>query len=175
MARRGNCWRTSRRRGETLTRASRGAELPAVSAAIGRSKSARHSLSAVAALVVLAVASALFVSRFRQLAEPPSREYTQLTNFADSATWPALSPDGRMLAFIRGGSSPSRAGLRQADCRTASRCASPMTTCTSRVPRSRLTVRASHTARSTRPPDGTHGWCRCSEGSRGCFSPMRRG
>ena len=36
---------------------------------------------------------------------PPSRldsEYTQLTNFADSATQPALSPDGRMLAFIRG-------------------------------------------------------------------------
>ena len=158
-----------------LDEGSRGAELPAVSTAIGRSKSARHSLSAVAALVVLAVASALFVSRFRQLAEPPSREYTQLTNFADSATWPALSPDGRMLAFIRGGSSVVQGRFTSSDCQTASRCASPTTTCTSRVPRSRLTVRASHTARSTRPPDGTHGWCRCSEGSRGCFSPMRRG
>jgi eukaryotic-like serine/threonine-protein kinase len=28
-------------------------------------------------------------------------EYTQLTNFADSAVAPTLSPDGRMLAFIR--------------------------------------------------------------------------
>ena len=32
----------------------------------------------------------------------PRLEYTQLTNFADSAVAPTLSPDGRMLAFIRG-------------------------------------------------------------------------
>jgi eukaryotic-like serine/threonine-protein kinase len=32
----------------------------------------------------------------------PSPEWVQLTNFVDSATAPALSPDGRMLAFIRG-------------------------------------------------------------------------
>jgi Tol biopolymer transport system component len=32
-------------------------------------------------------------------------QYIQLTNFADSATSPALSPDGRLLAFIRGPSS----------------------------------------------------------------------
>lgn len=31
-------------------------------------------------------------------------EYTQITQFADSATWPALSPDGRLLTFIRGAS-----------------------------------------------------------------------
>jgi serine/threonine protein kinase/Tol biopolymer transport system component len=30
------------------------------------------------------------------------REYVQLTNFTDSATQPALSPDGHMLTFIRG-------------------------------------------------------------------------
>jgi Tol biopolymer transport system component/predicted Ser/Thr protein kinase len=30
-------------------------------------------------------------------------EYIQLTNFTDSATAPALSPDGRMVAFFRGG------------------------------------------------------------------------
>jgi DNA-binding winged helix-turn-helix (wHTH) protein/Tol biopolymer transport system component len=30
------------------------------------------------------------------------REVTQLTNFTDSATAPVLSPDGKMLAFIRG-------------------------------------------------------------------------
>ena len=34
-------------------------------------------------------------------AAPAHAEYTQLTNFADSATSPALSPDGRMLVFIR--------------------------------------------------------------------------
>ena len=28
--------------------------------------------------------------------------YTQLTNFTDAAFSPALSPDGRMLTFIRG-------------------------------------------------------------------------
>jgi serine/threonine protein kinase len=55
-----------------------------------------------AALIVLVGPRALFVSRFRQPAEPARRDYTQLTNFADSATQPALSPDGRMLAFIRG-------------------------------------------------------------------------
>jgi dipeptidyl aminopeptidase/acylaminoacyl peptidase len=32
-------------------------------------------------------------------------KYTQLTDFTDSAVAPALSPDGRMLAFIRGSSS----------------------------------------------------------------------
>ena len=32
-------------------------------------------------------------------------EWTQLTNFTDSAVAPALSPDGRMVAFIRGGPS----------------------------------------------------------------------
>src|SRR6185437_17056420 len=30
--------------------------------------------------------------------------YTQLTDFTDSATAPALSPDGHLLAFIRGNS-----------------------------------------------------------------------
>lgn len=35
---------------------------------------------------------------------PPHVQYSQLTDFTDSAVAPALSPDGRMLAFIRGGS-----------------------------------------------------------------------
>src|SRR5262249_11530657 len=49
----------------------------------------------------------LIAFRFRRPAEPPHREYAQLTNFADSATYPALSPDGRMLAFLRGESTQS--------------------------------------------------------------------
>jgi serine/threonine protein kinase len=36
---------------------------------------------------------------------PAAVKYTQLTDFTDSATAPALSPDGRMVAFIRGSTS----------------------------------------------------------------------
>jgi DNA-binding winged helix-turn-helix (wHTH) protein/Tol biopolymer transport system component len=36
---------------------------------------------------------------------PAEVHYTQLTDFTDSAVSPALSPDGRMLAFIRGSDS----------------------------------------------------------------------
>jgi len=60
----------------------------------------RPLLYAVAALVLVAGVVALF--RSRQPAAPARLEYTPLTNFTDSATSPALSPDGRMLAFIRG-------------------------------------------------------------------------
>jgi serine/threonine protein kinase len=82
-------------------------EEPAASAAMHRSKRARHSLAAVAALVVLAVASALFVIAVTLPVVWPARTgkeeltYTQITNFTDSAVSPALSPDGKMLAFIR--------------------------------------------------------------------------
>jgi len=49
--------------------------------------------------VVLALAGmVLYRSRHR----PPEVRYTQLTDFTDSAVAPALSPDGRMVAFIRG-------------------------------------------------------------------------
>ena len=53
-----------------------------------------------AACVMLLGGAALF---FRGRHEAPaSSAWQQLTNFTDSATQPALSPDGRMLAFIRG-------------------------------------------------------------------------
>jgi len=43
------------------------------------------------------------VAAYRSLHLPPTEiKYTQLTDFTDSAVAPALSPDGRMLAFIRG-------------------------------------------------------------------------
>jgi serine/threonine protein kinase/Tol biopolymer transport system component len=51
--------------------------------------------------VVLAGAAGWILFHPRPSA-PVRLEYTQLTNFADSATSPALSPDGRMLAFLRG-------------------------------------------------------------------------
>jgi Tol biopolymer transport system component len=52
---------------------------------------------AVSALLVVAVAE----FRARMHSEPARVEYTQLTNFADAATSPAFSPDGRWLVFIR--------------------------------------------------------------------------
>ena len=57
-------------------------------------------ISAAAALALALTAVVLF---WRDPSPPQGPiQYVQLTNFADSATQPALSPDGRMLAFIRG-------------------------------------------------------------------------
>jgi eukaryotic-like serine/threonine-protein kinase len=53
---------------------------------------------AVAALAV----GGWFLLRMRQAAPVASGPWEQLTDFTDSAVQPALSPDGRMLAFIRG-------------------------------------------------------------------------
>ena len=54
---------------------------------------------ALSAAVVVGAAVAVAVLWTRT---PQNVTYTQLTNFTDSATSPAISPDGRMLAFIRG-------------------------------------------------------------------------
>ena len=56
----------------------------------------------VAAAALLALAVQQRVIEPRASARP---EYTQLTDFAESATSPAISPDGSLLAFIRGESS----------------------------------------------------------------------
>jgi len=58
---------------------------------------------ACAALAVLAAGGAALYSSFG--AHPTAVKYTQLTDFTDSALAPALSPDGHMVAFIRGGNS----------------------------------------------------------------------
>ena len=58
------------------------------------------------ALGVLAVLAIGVVAVYPSLGSQPSGvKYTQLTDFTDSALAPALSPDGRMVAFIRGSSS----------------------------------------------------------------------
>jgi eukaryotic-like serine/threonine-protein kinase len=62
----------------------------------------RWRVAALAAAVVatLAVGAAVW---WREPARPVDRsEWVQLTQFPDSVVQPALSPDGRMLAFIRG-------------------------------------------------------------------------
>jgi DNA-binding winged helix-turn-helix (wHTH) protein len=60
-----------------------------------------------AALATLLIAAGIAVMVFRAIRpgrgnEPAAPDYTQLTNFTDSAFSMALSRDGRMLAFIRG-------------------------------------------------------------------------
>jgi eukaryotic-like serine/threonine-protein kinase len=54
-----------------------------------------------AAIVIAAVAGGL-VFWSRRASSTARLEYTPLTNFTDSAVSPTLSPDGRMLAFLRG-------------------------------------------------------------------------
>jgi Tol biopolymer transport system component/predicted Ser/Thr protein kinase len=53
-------------------------------------------------MICLLGAGLLLWMRNRRPATATHTEYTQLTHWADSATSPALSPDGHMLAFIRG-------------------------------------------------------------------------
>ena len=78
------------------------ADAPPALASTSRSPRARRRLAVAALVVLLAAGGALLVSHFRQPPGPARSQYTQLTNFADSATSPALSPDGRILTFIRG-------------------------------------------------------------------------
>jgi len=54
-----------------------------------------------AAACVLLASTGLALYEYRH--RPPEIQYTQLTDYVDSAVAPALSPDGHMLAFIRGG------------------------------------------------------------------------
>jgi DNA-binding winged helix-turn-helix (wHTH) protein/Tol biopolymer transport system component len=58
---------------------------------------------ALAAFAALMIVGAALYSFFRP--HPAVVKYTQLTDFTDSALAPTLSPDGRMVAFIRGSSS----------------------------------------------------------------------
>ncbi len=53
-------------------------------------------------LLILLLVGALALLRRREAPPAARSEWAQITDFADSVTSPALSPDGRMLAFIRG-------------------------------------------------------------------------
>jgi Tol biopolymer transport system component len=59
----------------------------------------------VAALLVLAAVGSYLLYRSSHSAPVVSKEWEQLTFFTDSVVYPELSPDGRMLAFIRGSNS----------------------------------------------------------------------
>src|SRR5688572_382930 len=68
---------------------------------LGGGSLARRVAAAAGAAAVLATAAIIYA-----WSQPPRQadrsEWVQLTKFADAATQPALSPDGRTLAFIRG-------------------------------------------------------------------------
>jgi len=53
-------------------------------------------------LAILLLVAAWVVSRWRSKPQATQANWVQLTNFTDSATSPALSPDGRMVVFLRG-------------------------------------------------------------------------
>ncbi len=77
----------------------------------------RTGLLMAGALGVVSVlgAGSYLIERLR----PHPVEYTRITDFTDSAVAPALSPDGRMLAFIRGN---NRFHFRRSDlCEAAAR------------------------------------------------------
>jgi eukaryotic-like serine/threonine-protein kinase len=60
----------------------------------------------LAAGLFLAIAAGAFLFHNKSAGHlPANNEWEQLTFFTDSAVYPALSPDGRMLAFIRGSDS----------------------------------------------------------------------
>ncbi|HSD72151.1 MAG TPA: hypothetical protein VLE54_05140, partial [Thermoanaerobaculia bacterium] len=56
----------------------------------------------ISLVAVLLGLGGLWVSRRARPAPPEPTRWEQVTKFTDSATSPALSPDGRMVAFIRG-------------------------------------------------------------------------
>jgi eukaryotic-like serine/threonine-protein kinase len=62
----------------------------------------RRSGGAAAAIILAGIA--IWAARRTAPGALIVREYTQITHFADSATSPAVSSDGRLLAFIRGAS-----------------------------------------------------------------------
>ena len=59
--------------------------------------------AAAGATALLTVGAALWVWRGHPHAVTVPAEYEQLTDVTDTATAPVLSPDGHLLAFIRGG------------------------------------------------------------------------
>ncbi|MHB8656286.1 MAG: protein kinase domain-containing protein [Terriglobia bacterium] len=91
---------TAPRSGSDSSAISGTGELP--QQAQGRQLPGRKLLPIAVAVALLAIVG-FFIYRARRSPVPTRTEWEQLTDFTDSATSPALSSDGRMLAFIRGG------------------------------------------------------------------------
>jgi serine/threonine protein kinase len=92
-----------------LTRDSASSHAPvAAPAGISSTAKVEGRVSLIWKLVVAGIAAGIIAAGlflFNSHRSAPSRaEYIQLTNFPDSVTQPALSPDGRMVAFVHGAS-----------------------------------------------------------------------
>ena len=131
-------------------------------------------VAAIAAAVVATLAAALFPLVKPAVPVTSPSEYTQLTNFTDSAVAPSLSPDGRMVTFKRGEDSFLSRGqiyvklLPNGESVPLTNDAAPSThRCLHR------TDRGSRIAIGQPPVYGIPGLCQCSEASRGCSCPMR--
>jgi eukaryotic-like serine/threonine-protein kinase len=70
--------------------------------ALPHSIKGRRTLPITAAILLLAALIGGILYRYSRRAPVASNEWEQLTFFTDSAVYPAFSPDGRMLTFIRG-------------------------------------------------------------------------
>ncbi|MFN8058154.1 MAG: protein kinase [Vicinamibacterales bacterium] len=80
---------------------------------IERPRPASQAWFAVATLAVIAFTGAAVLLRHRTASAPPVAEPAlQLTDFNDSAIQPTVSPDGRMVTFVRGGFFGTSAGGR---------------------------------------------------------------
>lgn len=72
-------------------------------AARSESRTKRIVLGLAASVITTAIVSGvLHLTRSPQKPAPNGKEWKQLTFYTDSVVYPALSPDGHMLAFIRG-------------------------------------------------------------------------
>jgi Tol biopolymer transport system component len=77
-----------------------------VAAVLAPKTKPRKAYYLAAAALILAIAAGAFLIRHAPPGHlPDSRQWEQLTFFTDSVVYPALSSDGRMLAFIRGNES----------------------------------------------------------------------
>ncbi len=89
---------------------SSGQRVDSQSGSVGTASSAkpaawRRYAYVAAGVLVLAIVAAAFLFRRSPAPAVVSTQWEQLTFFTDSAVYPALSSDGRILAFIRGGDS----------------------------------------------------------------------
>jgi len=87
-----------------LKRDSESGRLSSVQPTPGAGRRRRGLVAVAVVLVALVVVGAITLLWRTQHSSPTSTKWEQLTFFTDSAVYPALSPDERMLAFIRGDS-----------------------------------------------------------------------
>jgi len=90
---------------QRLRRATESARMPASTSARPAAPGKRRQALFAAATLATLLTGAVLAWRLSGPRRPvtSASEYIQLTNFNDSATAPALSQDGRMVTFIRGG------------------------------------------------------------------------